>query len=455
VLTLDQPATTTDWNYQPDKGPAVWHTLDPAWAICQSGLQQSPIDIVESEAVGGVPTPFAMQYGPTGVDISNNGKTLVMNSVGGNTLEVGGTNYSMFNIHFHHISEHLFNGGGFDAEIHFVHVDGAGNLAVLGVMVVEGEANPGFPSARTLRQMLPGTTGVSHTFSTVTVDPSLMFPADMTFYNYPGSLTTPPCSEGVNWHVFRNPITMSREQLDILIGALRGLEKASMFGNTNRPVQPLNGRVVSIGYPNGDPTSGVSSIVANVEFDFEYFSASPAAQAGFTFALVEQAASLLAVARSGVTVTDLANMGTGTLVSISLQVTFGRVAEVETALLTAFSAANGWDASSYGEGTVTLVGAPSVGEEDDDDDKGLSDDTIAVIVTLVIMFSVIILANFALWHCLLKNQQQRVVIFNKKGESGKEGPSPMKARGSATDMKGASVVGDRDSMVGRDRNSVV
>jgi len=440
-LVLDPP-TDLVWDYKEEgeRGPSSWHTLDAAWDVCLNGLEQSPINIVEGAAMAGILSPIEMSYGETKIDILNNGKTIEFDSVAANTVTIRGVSYSMVNIHLHHTSEHVFNGGSYVAEIHFVHADADGNLAVLGVMVEEGEANSGFPSdLRQLEQMIPEGTGVHHKISNLTINPALMFPESKDYYHYKGSLTTPPCSEGVLWHVFRNPITLSRQQIEIIISAMRGLEAASSFGNTNRPVQPLNARSVTLGYPIAPAPEGSESVDAQYIFPFTYFSVSTSAQEQFINSFVEQLAYGLGVSTDGISITNLQkNDPHGVIVTAKVvppfetsQEVFNLITSLENSV---FSAGQGWNVQEYGEATNDVQSlSVETKSDDDDDESGLSDSVVATIVVLVIMFTIIIIANGLLWCCLMKkSDEKQIVYYNEKS-------SVMSRRKSLGNLEGKSM----------------
>jgi carbonic anhydrase len=235
-------ATTADpvWHYEGDEGPAHWGTISATFAPCLSGRAQSPIDIVAS-ARRATPDAIVLTFAPTSLrivhqehvaDAINNGHTIQVNYSEGDTLTVGGRAYQLVQYHFHAPSEHTVNGMQFPMEMHLVHTNAEGQLAVIGVLIVEGAHNPAFDP---IWANLPVTKGVEHHLEHVTVDVDALLPKARTTYRYEGSLTTPPCSEGVQWFVMTTPIALSQAQ----IGAFTAL-----FHGNNRPVQPLNGRPV-------------------------------------------------------------------------------------------------------------------------------------------------------------------------------------------------------------------
>jgi carbonic anhydrase len=240
--TATPAATAADplWHYEGEEGPAHWGTLSAKFASCQSGRAQSPIDIVAparrvtSDAIvlKLPPTSLRIVHHDHVADAVNNGHTIQVNYSEGDTLTVGGRAYQLVQYHFHAPSEHTVNGEQFPMEMHLVHTSADGQLAVIGVLIVEGAHNAAFDP---IWAHLPVTKGVENHLEHVKVDVDALLPTARTTYRYDGSLTTPPCSEGVKWFVMTTPIALSKAQ----IGAFTAL-----FHGNNRPVQPLNGRPV-------------------------------------------------------------------------------------------------------------------------------------------------------------------------------------------------------------------
>ena len=234
------PASDPLWHYEGDEGPAHWGTLSSGYAACASGRAQSPIDIVAPDGASAADT-VALTFPPTSLriihhdhvaDALNNGHTIQVNYSEGDTLNVGGRVYQLAQYHFHAPGEHTVKGTQFPMEMHFVHTNAAGQLAVIAVLIVEGMHNAAFDP---IWANLPAQTGKESHLEHVTVDVDAFLPPTRTTYRYDGSLTTPPCSEGVKWFVMTTPIALSKAQ----IGAFTAL-----FHGNNRPVQPLNGRPV-------------------------------------------------------------------------------------------------------------------------------------------------------------------------------------------------------------------
>ena len=221
------------WTYAGAEGPEHWGDLSPNFAACKSGRMQSPIDIASAATglVVGVPGHgFAYQDVP--LSIVHNGHTVQLNYAPGSSMSIEGQQYDLLQFHFHAPSAHTVDGKAFPMEAHFVHMDSHGGLAVIGVMIEEGAANAALADAWA---HLPAHEAVETTVSDVSVNAGAVLPPDGRYHHYKGSLTTPPCSEGVRWFVLSQPITMSAAQIQKF--------EAAAAPNA-RPVQPLNSRLM-------------------------------------------------------------------------------------------------------------------------------------------------------------------------------------------------------------------
>lgn len=223
------PGAPAHWAYEGKGGPADWAGLEPSNAVCGSGSTQSPIDISATQPGGGGRTVFMWQPG-AGLDIVNNGHTIQANVKAGSAIEIDKVKYELVQFHFHSPSEHTVNGKSFAMETHFVHKSAKGDLAVVGVLHGLGDANPALaPLWATLPKK------VDEKKVLASFDLLSVLPRDRQLFRYAGSLTTPPCTEGVRWQVMQSPTTVSQAQ----VSAFQEIHKIS-----NRPVQPLKARDV-------------------------------------------------------------------------------------------------------------------------------------------------------------------------------------------------------------------
>lgn len=222
-------AAASHWEYTGDKGAAHWGEIDPSFAACALGHEQSPINIVKT--VKAALPALAFHYGNAAPTIWNNGHTVQVNLPAGNTLEVGGQSYELLQFHFHTPSEEHIQGKSLPMVAHFVHRNAAGELGVVAVLIRAGRSNAAWDS---VFQHLPRV-GEKITVDEWSLDLGALLPKSLGYYDFAGSLTTPPCSEGVHWMVLKEPVTLSSRQ----IAAFRQL-----VGRNARPVQALNARVV-------------------------------------------------------------------------------------------------------------------------------------------------------------------------------------------------------------------
>jgi carbonic anhydrase len=227
------------WGYEEENGPARWGAMKTDWQLCANGREQSPIDLA-SAVESDLPEISVHRLSEHAVEVLNqndvleeldNGHTVQVNALLPDALEIDGKSYSLQQFHFHSPSEHTVDGKHFPMEIHFVNKAGDGSLAVLGILVSEGGENPAIAS---LWESLPE----SHGDTTRATLPesfaeSLLTNADAGFFHYSGSLTTPPCTEGVRWMIKRAPTKLSAAQIQRF---------QSIYDHNNRPTNPLNDR---------------------------------------------------------------------------------------------------------------------------------------------------------------------------------------------------------------------
>ncbi|UOY93087.1 carbonic anhydrase family protein [Ectobacillus sp. JY-23] len=222
----------SDWSYEGNIGPMHWSMLNPNYRLCGKGKQQSPIDIDTHEAKVTKGGGWEIYYEPVLFSVQNNGHTInVIPESTSNYVVVEGEKYEFKGFHFHTQSEHLLNGQSFPLEVHFVHQKQDGAIAVLGVFIKEGAVNK---ELEAMWKALPKETGESF-MQIKSLNMRNVLPDNPQYFSYNGSLTTPPCTEGVQWAVLHQPIELSREQI---------LAYRAVFPDNHRPVQPPNKREI-------------------------------------------------------------------------------------------------------------------------------------------------------------------------------------------------------------------
>lgn len=219
------------WSYTGNTGAEYWGDVEGASA-CKIGKQQSPINITNVTASSAA-APIINYSQSADVRIHDNGHTVVYTpTTEDNTIQLDDERYVLKQFHYHTPSEHQFGSQNYLGEIHFVHAKSEGNLAVIGIMLQIGEVND------VLSVLLNGTkmtTLNDDEFTANKVDLSALAPAMPTFYHYNGSLTTPPCSEEVQWYVSKQPLTLTSDQFAIM---------SDLYEGNNRPIQPQGARKV-------------------------------------------------------------------------------------------------------------------------------------------------------------------------------------------------------------------
>jgi carbonic anhydrase len=241
---LSGPALSQHWSYQGESAPENWGKLDPEFMMCGIGKNQSPINL--DRPVKAQLEPLTLNYAagvanirnhghapPAGAtEILNNGHTVQVNYAPGSTIVVGGRAFELKQFHFHSPSENQIDGKQFALEAHLVHADASGNLVVLAVMFDEGAPNAFLEK---IWDKMPTNEGGEAKFQ-AGLNVTQMLPANKSYYYFNGSLTTPPCTEGVRWLVMKSPVTVSKAQVE-------RFAKAVGHPN-NRPLQPVNARPV-------------------------------------------------------------------------------------------------------------------------------------------------------------------------------------------------------------------
>jgi carbonic anhydrase len=223
----------THWSYEGPTGVDHWGDLDPDYAACKIGKEQSPIDIRNAKKAQLPAIRFEYKSGP--LKIINNGYTAVRVNYppgNGNFLLVGDQRYELTQFHFHHPSEESIHGQPYDMVIHLMHEASGGKVAAVAVLLKAGNANT---IVHQLWEHMPKTPGKEEVIAGVEVNPAGLLPRDTSYYTYMGSLTAPPCTEGVNWFVLKTPVDISTEEISAF---------AALYPHDVRPPQPLNGRVV-------------------------------------------------------------------------------------------------------------------------------------------------------------------------------------------------------------------
>ena len=218
----DKPA----WSYEGSTGPDNWGKLSPDYAACAIGAQQSPVDL--TGAVEAYPAMPSVHWRTMPLRVKNNGHTIDVIAAPGSFMMLGTVLYELVQFHFHTPSEHVLEGQTFPMEIHFVHRSEAGDLAVLGVFVMEGAANSALEPIWALMPKEPGEAS-----SATMIRPTDLLPDDGALDRYAGSLTTPPCSEIVTWSVYLEPIEASSAQIAAF---------SQLFGANARPIQAYDRR---------------------------------------------------------------------------------------------------------------------------------------------------------------------------------------------------------------------
>jgi carbonic anhydrase len=221
-------AAEAHWNYEGQTGPDNWGALDAANKMCSIGNQESPIDIVGP--VDAIQAPLEISWPKPPDIIVNNGHTIQFSFPAGDALKFGGRTYRLLQFHFHHPSEHLIRSERFAMEAHFVHADG-NDLAVIGVFLTPGHSNAAF---NRIVSTMPVSEGPPLPADPA-IDPNSFLPSQRGYYRYEGSLTTPPCSETVDWLVFGEPVEVAQTDIERF---------AQLYPMNARPTQSRNRRFI-------------------------------------------------------------------------------------------------------------------------------------------------------------------------------------------------------------------
>jgi carbonic anhydrase len=237
VKPVAKPALA--WGYSGKAGPAYWGGMSSAYATCKQGKNQSPIDVRDSTAVGtsGL-ADLLIEYREVAVRLAFTQQAVHVNYPMGSFLSVENRRYALSHMQFHTPSEHTLEGFAYPMEVQIVHKDGDGNQVVLSVLFQEGEENE---ILIPLLANLPKKGAKPVLFSGSTLNPARLLPANIQFYQYNGSMTTPPCTENVRWHVFKQPMEASAQQIQTM---------RQLMGDNARPIQPKFTRTLIKSWPS-------------------------------------------------------------------------------------------------------------------------------------------------------------------------------------------------------------
>ncbi|MGA2214292.1 MAG: carbonic anhydrase family protein [Bryobacteraceae bacterium] len=251
-------SVTPTWSHNPavTNGPLHWGGITPSYETCgnappgsptvaQVGMAQTPVDILTAKAVLALLPQINFQYDATPFEVENTGHVVEVVYDSGSSIRVGWSVtdiYQLIQFHFHAPSEHKVNGNRYDAELHLVHKNVLGQLAVVGVLLSQSDTAPSGIFDQIL-MAAPATVGTG-TLSGTTLNADSLLPEDQDYFTYAGSLSTPPCTEGVRWFVMQTPVQVSPyviQQLHLLAAQFPGYDG---FADNDRPIVPLNGRTI-------------------------------------------------------------------------------------------------------------------------------------------------------------------------------------------------------------------
>lgn len=218
------------WDYEGEGRPENWGKIKGDYKTCRMGQFQSPVDL--HPTLQADLAPLLMDYRESALTVVNNGHTVQFNFQEGSRMIVGEQVFNLVQMHFHTPSEHTVDGKSYPMELHLVHKTKEGGLGVLGVFIEEGSENL---AASQIWKYMPKEKSDDMPVPDIALNANALLPANLTYYRLSGSLTTPPCTEGVNWHVLAQPVSFSKEQIEAF---------QSIFSHNARPVQPLGHRML-------------------------------------------------------------------------------------------------------------------------------------------------------------------------------------------------------------------
>lgn len=217
------------WDYSEKYGPENWHKLSSKFKLCDKGKSQSPINVVGGVDI--VLPELLFSYKSSGYEVLNNSHTIQVNMKPGSMLELDEDKYQLIQMHFHTNAEHRLSGRTYPMELHLVHINEKNEFAMVAVLFNQARAHP---FVQEIIEAAPRKVGTNPLVNAIN---GLDFiPPSKAYYTYSGSFTTPPCAEGVRWIVLTTPLTASRKQIKFL---------RSLMGKNNRPIQPINGRLLT------------------------------------------------------------------------------------------------------------------------------------------------------------------------------------------------------------------
>lgn len=231
AVASDKAHEAPHWTYEGAEGPEHWGELDPSFEPCKLGHLQSPIDIPAATLHPAHLDPIQFAYKPTRLHIVDNGHTVMVTYPPASRIRIGAAEYEVQQLHFHMPAEETIDGKSFPLGAHIVHKDKHGKLAVVAILFQEGPANPGLAAAFGHMPVKAGIEEAPH----ARIDATSLLPQQHSYFTFQGSLTTPPCTEGVTWYVLRTPATASADQIAAF---------AKRYPHDARPVQPLEGREI-------------------------------------------------------------------------------------------------------------------------------------------------------------------------------------------------------------------
>jgi len=231
VLTLGGVSAQDNWSYAGGNGPKTWHQLSPANKLCRAGQRQSPVNIEGTDPV--IMHRLVTDYKVAPINMKNGGHTISMAYTNGSHLKVGAKMFTLRSFSLHAPAEHTISGKRYPMSIQFLHTGPGGTRAVIETLVEEGQTHI---AARELLGSMPIEAGQNSKHEKILINARDLMPTDKSYYRYMGSLTTPPCSEGVHWYILKEPIQLSKSQI--------ALVKGVVTGENARPIQARNNRII-------------------------------------------------------------------------------------------------------------------------------------------------------------------------------------------------------------------